>query len=172
MATDRTAVLTIAAAARKVVDFSKARFRDPQWWRRLRILLEAVASEREIELRETEFRLRLALVGKSDLAPEAKAELAAGLKNDIEALTQLYCPWLDAAAKPTEQELDDLSQTFIHEFGDYRDPAWQAKLAAELAELRATRNAQAAVESDEARIERLEGERADKLDKQKRRVKR
>ena len=164
METDRGAVLTVRAAVRGVIDFSKARLLDPHWWRRSSILIKAVGADDDERLLRDIFNFHLALVSNSGLTDESFAKEQSKARDAFYDITGAIRPWEGVSAEARKaKEIKDLRQQYIAVFGDPSDPVVAAKLHKDIAEMMEAREKLLAVESDMDRITRLKAERLAKL---------
>ena len=118
MASDRGAVLTVRAAVRGVIDFSKARLLDPDWWRRCLLLLEAVAQEDELTVQDNIYRYYLALVANAGLTKESFESSQSNANTSFKDLVRLLRPW-EAKSHPQAQqeEFEAYRATYEKMFG-------------------------------------------------------
>jgi hypothetical protein len=157
--TDRNAVLMVRLALRRGVDFGEARLRDVHWWRRMNALLRGMAVEEDLALLRTTYAYRCALVGNGNLTPEAFKESQEKARAIFSEILHLTMPWLEGReGRNREEEIGGLIAAYKSEVGDPGDPAFAAKLAADV-EASRRRRAALAAETDEQRVDRLLRER-------------
>lgn len=163
METDRGAVLTVRAAVRGVVDFRAARVRDVRWWRRLNVLLRAIAKEDELTTTQMAFDYQLSLVGNPALLADHWARARKEANNLFREGFFLIKPWAAASAEDLQKgEIAGLIEEYKKVQGDPRDPAFRKKLDADMAASRARRLAAretARRETEDGRVSRLIRER-------------
>lgn len=148
----------LRAAARGVVDFSKARLGDVAWWRRVNTLVQAMARDDELVPLRAAFDYRRSLVGNSGLTPESFKDSQKTAGDLFQEITTVVRPWADkAAAAATETVVGGLIDAYKRLIGDPNDPEFRAKLVKDLEAQKAGRGAR--TESDEERVERLMQER-------------
>ena len=164
MATDRGAVLTIRAAARGVIDFSKARPSDSQWWRRTTILLDAIGKDDDEKIFRDVYNFHLALVSNSGLTEESFKQEQEKAREVFYDLTGVLRPWDGLNSEERKaREFSDLRQEYVRRFGDPNDPVVAAKLQEDIRQMMEAREVQKAVEDDMDRITRLQNERQARL---------
>jgi hypothetical protein len=157
--TDRGAVLTLRAAARGVIDFSKARVDDVRWWRRTNVLIKTMSVEDDMVAVRAAFDLQRSLVGNSGLTDksfEASQKTAKALFGDI---VEVLYPWSskESAARKAG-EIEGLINQYKQLVGDPNDPEFQKKLEHDY-EVFKNQDSAVEVESDSERIDRLMQER-------------
>lgn len=159
MATDRGAVLTLRAALRGVVDFSKARVLDVSWWRRTNALVLAMAEDDELQVVRARFDLQRSLVGNSGLTEESFKACQEAARSLLDAYTAAARPWEAKTADSRRAEtVTGLVAAYKRLVGDPDDPAFRDKLRQDAATL-AAREAAPPAETDDQRIDRLIAER-------------
>lgn len=129
----------IQAAVEGVVDFTKARLNDSQWWKRTLTLLRTVERRNSLILHQAAFHHQLALVANSGLTNDsftAVQERAQELFWDIVGKVK---PWEGANyTERKKREFTDARQKYIDNFGvDPMDPQFQAWEAEQIRRLNA-----------------------------------
>lgn len=156
MESDRGAVLTVRAAARGVIDFSRARVRDVRWWRRSNAIIRAMDRDDEFDLVRAAFDLQRSLVGNSGLTDESFKQAQKTANEAFAQLQQIRRPWFDKA-KAKADAIAGMIAEYKKYIGDPDDPVFREKLLADAAAAEAASAPPA--ESEDARIERLIRER-------------
>lgn len=156
MESDRGAVLTLRAASRGVIDFSKARVLDVSWWRRANALIRAMDSEDDLVAIRAAFDFQRSLVGNSGLTEQSFKDCQKSAKALLGELLNALHPWL---AKARPDEISGLVEKYKKLVGDPADPEFRKKLDHDLALLDAADAEQAPAETEDQRIDRLIAER-------------
>lgn len=159
MESDRDATLIVRAAARGVVDFSRARVLDPRWWRRTRALVRAMVLDDDLLTLNTILDYQCALVGNPSLTDESYKKAQDTIKSLMADIVNARRPWEAKTVEEVRQTglkgLVDLYKKYV---GDPADPAFRDKLRRDL-EAMDTRVDAGPPETDEQRIERLARDR-------------
>ncbi len=118
----------VRAAARGVVDFRRARPLEPNWWRRLNLLLDEVEAEDTLRLAGEAFRFHMLTAANSALTEAA-------FKSSRESAQKLF-KTMDGALRPWVVDRDNKgsaeAELYRQLIGDYRaDPAFKAAVDAE-----------------------------------------
>lgn len=133
----RDAVLAVRAAARGVVDFTKARILDRRWWQVYYALIDEMDRQDRIASDRDSLHFHLALMAHGNLADEGfskSQDKAIERYNGI--LDELY-PWNNEDKKTQERTKHDaLRDTYKAVVGDPTDPAFAKVLADEVARLK------------------------------------
>ena len=157
------------AAVSGVIDFHKARLRDPRWWKRCDILLRGL--ERELDHREYRigYDLTLSQLSNSNLTPESFKKTQELAQKIYQALQDSLKPWAKRQAQDQwRKTFAGYRQMYIDMVGvDPTDPAFKAWEAQHLAASEA-RDAQAQAETPEAVIARRAAERQQRREARKR----
>jgi hypothetical protein len=117
LATDRGAILTIRAATRGIIDFSRARLLDPDWWRRCTILLGGVATEDDLEVFRNVYRFHLALVANSGLTDESFRTAQDNARDIFHDLVRMLRPWEKSKLEVKQEEIDSYREQYKAAFG-------------------------------------------------------
>lgn len=157
MVTDRGAVLSLRAAARGVVDFSKARLTDVKWWRRANALIERMALDDDRAVLDAAFRYQLALVACGALKPEDFGKVQKTAVGMFQDLVNAARPWA-STAEAKQNEFEGMIDAYKRLIGDPGEPEFRKKMAADLDRLAALNSVQK-VETEDERIDRLMRER-------------
>ena len=118
----------VRAAARGVVDFHRARPLEPNWWRRLNLLLDEVETEDTMYLAGEAFRFHMLTAANSSLTEGA-------FKSSREAAQKLF-KTMDGALRPwvvdRENKRNEEVELYRQMIGDYKaDPKFKAIVDAE-----------------------------------------
>lgn len=160
MEADRGAVLTIRAAARGVVDFSRARVRDVGWWRRTNALIRAMDRDDRLVLAKAAFDHQLSLVGNSALTDESFKKSQETARELYQEILNLAEPWAARSVADVKAATrSGLISAYKRLIGDPDDPAFRRKLLADQERLKAGKVAAAPVETQDQKIDRLMRER-------------
>lgn len=108
----------VQAAVNGVIDFSKAEFRNPMWWRRMFVLLDAYKSEHNFKLARARQNYYLASMQLPQGETKAANEAAIDAYNEMQAAVY---PWYDAA-RQEEDANAALKDAWIEAFGDPATP--------------------------------------------------
>lgn len=160
METDRGAVLTCRAAARRVVDYSQAQVLDIGWWRSTNAKVSAMARLDEIEGIKAAYDYQRSLVGNGGLTGDSFKEAQKTARDLFGKLVDALSPWASKNAESfKEQEINSLIDTYKKIIGDPNDPEFMAKLVHDLALQDQKRREVTVTESEEDRVDRLLKER-------------
>lgn len=127
MERDRGAALIKQAAFEGVVDFSKARPSDRDWWMRLRWLLDELEKENLRRVQELQLKLNFAVLDYNT-DPEKQFDYHWNRSNEF--ITKIYnglFPWeakkfVPAARNAVNNEYKSLVNEWKRRFGDPNDP--------------------------------------------------
>jgi len=161
--TDRGAVLTVRAALRKVVDFSKARITDVNWWRKANLLIRRMADDDNLLVLRAAFDYQRSLVGNSGTTDESFKASQKAAQKLMKSLQSIVYPW-DVARADTE--VNNLIDSYKKMIGDPDDPTFQRKLLHDLETQKSQEDAEKP-ETEDERINRLLAERDAHYAKQK-----
>lgn len=155
METDRGAVLTIRAASKGIIDFSKARLHDVNWWRYSNTLIKAMSNEIDLEAIKAAYEFQCALIANGSLNDQSFKQMKADAVNSFNELVNILQPWSARSTKDIQQsELSKLTDMYKSVFGDPSDPEVMEKIKRDIA-LELEGRKQVAVETDEQRVDRL-----------------
>jgi hypothetical protein len=132
---DRVAGLIRRAAATRAIDFSQADPFDPSWTRRLWLVLLEIDAAGSREILALRAARQFALLSRTDLTTAGYDSLVRSSAQLIDAFAESLSP--SGAPADPNHERNALSQSWIAAFGDPRDPAVAASIAATAASLRA-----------------------------------
>jgi hypothetical protein len=158
LAKDRVAVLTRRAAARGLIDFGKARWYDPAWWRHCRGMFAEIEEQDALEVNKaclTFYSMVVARSGSEDV--QNQLDKAGELVQQIQSL---LWPW--AATTKQEQQLQTVqeAQKFYTQLaGAAPGTATFDQLIAQHMKSVESVYKEAQVESDDARVIRKMRER-------------
>lgn len=142
-----------------MIDFRTARLLDHDWWRRTDLLIEELERQDLLETWKAVLALKCALIGNGNLTSDDFKAAQAQAREAVNEILNLTRPW---AAKTTKEakleQVEGLIAKYKRLVGDPRDPAFMAKMQADLAADRA-RRAVKPPETDDQRINRLMQER-------------
>lgn len=157
METDRSAVLTIRAAVRGVLDFKKANTRDRQWTRLTRLVLREMEKQDVMESLRLAFAFKCALVSNADLDAKSFEETQKQAIEYFNTLKHLVLPWGNSTTQSAQEaKIAELKALYAQYFEDPNTPEFQAKLRHDLALQEAAAAANTVpVETEEQRIVRL-----------------
>lgn len=110
----------LTAAVKGAIDFSQARIRDPNWWRYVRLVLDELSREREIEYTRMQLDRVRSLTARANLTDFSRQQLADQADRLANQVWKLWFPWL-ADASP-HQSPADMRQAWINAWGDPNDP--------------------------------------------------
>ena len=163
------------AAARKLIDFSKARFDDVGWWRKLNIILRELEREQDKETNELAYQQHQVMLS---LILSDTSKFSNLLKDSMEALQASYrnCltsirPWINFE-QIQERSREDLAELYKQNLGDPNDPVYKAQIDAMLKEFqqRSAKVKHEAAQQEEKQRAILEGRhKAAELRRRKRR---
>jgi hypothetical protein len=138
--------LMVEAAVRGLVDFSEARFFDPGWTRRLKLILSSLQRlnlREEMSLNHAYYLGLLAIPGLDDQSTKNLQEQLADVR---ERLDVTYRPWHEDSGEKQEQrkkQMATMTSAWEEKYGRMDDPEVQRKIMATLEGLRLQRtNAQ------------------------------
>lgn len=135
MERDRDAALTLKAAARGVIDFSKAEIKDANWWRKWRYLLETVENQDHESILSNLFNFYLAQVSNSAVKDLNKCQQNA--LDIYDKIINCAKPWSESAKQQQlQEEAVEFSQHWQRIFG--WDPTDKQALDAWSKELKGT----------------------------------
>ncbi len=133
---DRAAILTLRAAAKGVIDFSRTDLHSPTWWKNWRYLTGVIDTEDRGELLCRAYEFQLALISNARLAESdnftAAQKRAKDIFYDLEGNLR---PWLGRTkAERDVREKEQYREQWIAHFGfDPDDPearhAWEEQLS-------------------------------------------
>jgi hypothetical protein len=133
LVTDQGAVLAIRAAARGVVDFSKARLRDPRWYRYVRLVLEAMRSDDDIKQIGLQLAFSCALVGNGSLTEGSFKEAQKTAHELVHTSRNILFPWAAVTLSEAKKRAqDEMIGQYKAVLGDPSDPKFMAALRAEI----------------------------------------
>jgi hypothetical protein len=104
---DRAAVLTIQSAARGIIDYREADWRNPMWWKRWRYLTQNMENQIQAQLVESVYNYQLALMSNSMLSPENFNKVQKEACELFERLEDNLKPWLSKVKVDREKEESD-----------------------------------------------------------------
>lgn len=160
MESDRGAVLTVRAAARGIVDFSKVRVLDVSWWRRANILIRGMARDDELTTIRAAFDYQRSLVGNSGLTDESFKETQKTARALFREVINTVSPWAAKSEKQAHSEhMNSLLEAYKKLVGDPDDPEFRAKLLHDRQLLADGPPDKVTVEDENKRIDRLLAER-------------
>lgn len=155
METDRGAVLTVRAAARGLLDFSRADPRDIRWWRRSTAVVRSMHRDDGLAVVRAALDYQLAMLSNGGVTEETFRGARDGAYESFNDVVNIVQPW---AANTTEelkkQGINELLAAYKETFGDPNDPEFQRKLAEGLAEWKRLSDRHQE-ETEEERINRL-----------------
>lgn len=96
--------MTLKAAARNLIDFSKSNVRDHGWWLKWRYLIRSLNQEETEELLGRLYDLRLSLISNPKLNIESQHKETLKLYHTIKSLKQ---PWAEELEKQYQQSESD-----------------------------------------------------------------
>lgn len=164
METSRAAVLTVRAAVRGAVDFTRARVLDTDWWRRTNVIIRAAGREDDLKAMQAAFAYQCALVSNGSLTEESFKDSQSAARELFQEVLNRLQPWAAATTTDVRQsQLQGLIANYRKYVGDPDSPAFKAKLLQELEEQDARARGEVVdekpPEDDEDRIDRLLRER-------------
>ena len=124
--------LTVDAAVEGIIDYKEARFNDPAWWRRFRLLIEGLNRRKNYVVADAAYRLQLAKLLVPNLKEEALQETAQTLLERFYDIVGAVRPWEGRSYEARKRsEISDYRQQYEEAFGwDPTDPAfkeWEAE---------------------------------------------
>lgn len=99
MESDRAANLTVKSAVAGIIDYSKADWFDPMWWKRWRYLVTEMEQKTQIKLKEIIYNYYLALMSNSMLSSDDFSKMQKKAKELFNEIDNAEKPW---AAKSRE----------------------------------------------------------------------
>lgn len=111
----------VRAAARGVIDFRRADFRDPNWWLRRKVLIEEMERWDEFELWKLITQRHLGLI-HGRVSDQAFSELQKGASQAILAAIACLRPWDRPDLQKLGHDAEQLREAYVREIGDPRDP--------------------------------------------------
>ena len=133
---DRAAVLTLRAASKGVLDFSKTDLHSPSWWKNWRYLTRVLDTEDRGELLRRAYEFQLALISNARLAESdnftAAQKRAKDIFYDLEGNLR---PWLGRTKEDRDiREREQYREQWIAHFGFDPDDAearhaWEEQLS-------------------------------------------
>jgi hypothetical protein len=163
LATDRGAVLTVRAQVRGVIDFHEARLLDPKWWKRVNILLTELERDYDLQMIQAAYRLHLAFLGNGQLTPESFESSQKRAKETFSDIIGVLYPWQGGSVEMRRKENQSLREAYKKLVGDPDDPEFKKIIAAEVARMTSTTVEEDTEETEYERINRLIGERNEKI---------
>ena len=124
MERDRAAVLTVRSAVNGTINYQEADIMDRGWWRRWRILLNALSSQEDRELLDKLYSYHLALVSNSGLTQDSFKSTQKSAKDNFEEISVSMRPWTGRSAEEKlSQEKEQIEADWKYYFGwDMNDP--------------------------------------------------
>lgn len=110
------------AAARGVIDFSRARPLDPAWRRRRDALLDAVGRELDLEVLRANHAHNLALVGNPSLTEDSWKRVQGAAMACAQAVQATLRPWEPPPEERRAAEARDLRDAYVRLVGDPSSP--------------------------------------------------
>jgi hypothetical protein len=130
----------VQAAARGVVDFTRAVPRDRRWWLKLGLLLAQIEDDNLTTAQRLDHAGAAALVGRETLTASSLEALVERLTVTTRQIKQRLFPWVEFDGRATlVKSVDALKKRYLEEYGDPNRPEAQAELAAYQAKLAADR---------------------------------
>lgn len=126
--------LLLQAAVSGAIDFSKAKFSDPGWWRRLNLVLRELLRQNNRVLAQERIRYHASLMGVANLDPDT-------YRRTQEKAIEAYEEIVDSYRRPfgqREQKIDTankLIEAWEEEFGKQDDPETKAAVDAATASI-------------------------------------
>lgn len=120
-----------------MIDFREARLLDPKWWKRVRVLCDALERRTRAKAVKAGLDYHLALVANGSLTEESFEKVQGTAQERYFDLLGALRPWEGKGYLDRKQaEFRDWRQAYIDEFGvDPLDPAFKAWEAEQLAKL-------------------------------------
>lgn len=138
--------MILEAAVTGAIDFTQADLRDPNWYRRLHLILNKVGDQQtrqyweSVQRQRTGHLIKLSLV-RPGMSPDHLEQLRQFIDHPLDELRQSLFPWLADAQQSSlasrRTAYAELSAAWEEEYGKLDDPATQAKIAATVAAMRA-----------------------------------
>jgi len=104
---DRAAVLTLQSAARGIIDYREADWRNPMWWKRWRYLTQSMEDQTQAQLIQSVYNYQLALMSNSMLSAENFTKVQKEARDLFEKLEDNLKPWLSKLRVDREKEESD-----------------------------------------------------------------
>lgn len=147
----------VRAAARGIIDFTKADLRDPMWMRHVRTVIDSLVDDNLADRYRTTFQLQCSLIANSALQPKSFEDGLKRARMLHDLLVDVIAPWdADERASQSKSALEQGIEEYKRTAGNPDDADFKAKLATDYQTLQAMATAGAAkVETEEERIERL-----------------
>jgi len=118
----------VRAAVRGIIDYSEARLLDPRWWKRTRLLLNAMVREDDFLLQRGIFDYHRSLASNSGLTEESFKLSQERARDSFHDILGALRPWEGSSAEERKaKEYADLRQAYVEAFGDPSDPEYQAE---------------------------------------------
>jgi hypothetical protein len=114
------------AYAAGLIDFSKSRFEDPAWWRRLRFILDELGDQTDRDYVKFKHRHSLALVG-SIPDNNLNIQFLKDAADAYDAVTKRIYPWHDNTAVE-KREHEAIAEQYNTAVGDMNDPAYRQQV--------------------------------------------
>jgi hypothetical protein len=135
---DRGAVLTVAAGVEGVIDYRDADVLNPAWWRRVRVVTQALERRTRAAAHDATFRFYLAQVANSGLTEESFGKVQDKATEAFYDLVGAHRPWEGKTYLDRKRdEATENRQAYIDTFGcdpyDPRYKAWEAEQLGRLA---------------------------------------
>lgn len=120
---ERTAALTVRAAARKLIDFSEADFNDKNWWRRRNLIFTALEDEHHLQFLQGNLQHCAGLLG-ARLEDKSFKQIQEASRDALQQTASLLFPWsIKTPEKVEGEDAEALTQLWTETFGDPNDPA-------------------------------------------------
>jgi len=170
--TDRGCALIVDAAVGGLIDFSKARLLDGNWWKRLTILLDGLERKKTAETVDAAYRFYLAQLANGSLTSDSFKQSQDSAQDTFESYLQRIKPWHKGKKERNRQMVDEARQAYINAFGeDPADPEFKRKAEEEAARwLKSLEEEKAAkvTNNPQLRVERQRAAQAEKRQKRRR----
>jgi hypothetical protein len=128
----------VQAALEGAVDYTKADRRDPNWYRKLRLILEGINRRNNLDITRLSYEKTLAVLGNSRLTDDSFKEAQQSAQTTFRRLIGLYRPWEGQDEdEQRRREFADYRQRYINAFGmDPYDPEFKRWEAGQIAKMR------------------------------------
>lgn len=133
MVGDSRRTLMVQAAAEGVVDFSRARVLDPQWWSRLHILLHGLAAKNNRHMLQMQYDYHLALLQVERLKAEAWGDHLERAVDTNDDMCDNYNGARNSKKDRKKAVAVKLRDAWIAEFGDTQSAEVAASIDATVA---------------------------------------
>lgn len=148
------------AARCGIIDFRRARLLDVNWWRYTNVLIDDMLQEDHRGILQMVHAFQCALIAHGNLTEESFKKAQERAWDKLDQYIATLWPWTAGDGRGARQEeTDELIALYKQTQGDPNDPAFRAKLQADVEANQARELALRKPESAEQRVDRLLVER-------------